>query len=272
MNDEHETPLTGGWISGAVRVGQTIRKASSDSTPALRSLIGHLRDVGCHVAPDLLGLDEKGREIWDLVEGDVPAHADPSAVTDDALVAVGAMIRRLHDATQAFALPAGITWHTGETAIDADAVVCHQDLAPRNTVFRRGRPVVFIDWDLASPGTRSWDLAHALWQFVPVMRPEATAEMGWREPPDVAARVRQLLVGYGPHRALPERFGEVVVARMQATVNGIAAFIAQGSEAHARLRNEGVVQDIEADIQYARRCSPEVDRGAADVVKTRVGP
>ncbi|MGW3464261.1 phosphotransferase [Streptomyces olivaceoviridis] len=35
-------------------------------------------------------------------------------------------------------------------------VVCHNDLAPKNTVCQlRGgepRPTVFIDWDLAAPG------------------------------------------------------------------------------------------------------------------------
>ena len=51
-------------------------------------------------------------------------------------------------------------------------VVCHNDLSPKNTVYRdRGlglRPVAFIDWDIAGPGDRLHDVAHVCWQYLPL--------------------------------------------------------------------------------------------------------
>ena len=37
-----------------------------------------------------------------------------------------------------------------------------------NTVFSEERPAAFIDWDLSAPGPRWWDVAYALWHFVPL--------------------------------------------------------------------------------------------------------
>lgn len=80
-------------------------------------------------------------------EGVVPGHAP----------AVGRLIRVLHDLTAGTAL-----------AGDRE-VVCHNDLSPKNTIYRGegsdARPVAFFDWDLAAPGERIADVAHACWQY-----------------------------------------------------------------------------------------------------------
>ncbi|WP_290866248.1 phosphotransferase [Hamadaea sp.] len=50
-------------------------------------------------------------------------------------------------------------------------VVCHSDAAPYNTVFRSGHPVALIDFDTAHPGPRVWDVAYAVYRFVPLGGP-----------------------------------------------------------------------------------------------------
>jgi len=76
-------------------------------------------------------------------------------------------------------------------------VICHNDLSPANTVFRGVRPVAFVDWEFAAPGSRLWDLAYAAWWWVPLHRPECAAALGWPRGVDQPRRLRLLCDAYG---------------------------------------------------------------------------
>ena len=47
-------------------------------------------------------------------------------------------------------------------------LVSHCDYATGNVVFRGGLPVALIDFDLAMPTTRLYDIANALWYWAPL--------------------------------------------------------------------------------------------------------
>ena len=70
-----EIPLTGGFVSGAVRVGDTVRRAASPRSPYVRELLDLFAAAGWSGAPRFLGYDEAGREIVEYVSGDVPTAA-----------------------------------------------------------------------------------------------------------------------------------------------------------------------------------------------------
>ena len=68
MSEEH--PLAGGNVGGAVRVGDTVRRASGPWTPAVHALLHHLADRLPGV-PRELGIDERGREVLSYLPGRV---------------------------------------------------------------------------------------------------------------------------------------------------------------------------------------------------------
>ena len=75
-------------------------------------------------------------------------------------------------------------------------MICHNDLSPSNLVWSDGRPRAFVDWDLAAPGPRSWDVGYALYRFVPLYSDDDLRAA--RDPdPSTAASGRSVLPAYG---------------------------------------------------------------------------
>jgi aminoglycoside phosphotransferase (APT) family kinase protein len=113
-----------------------------------------------------------------------------------ALVTAARLIRRYHDAVEGFLPPDRATWQVQVGAPAGGPIICHNDLAPWNTVFVDKQPTGLIDWDFAAPGTRLWDVAYALWRWVPVYPPWKCGVVG-SPVPDYGRRARLFLDAYG---------------------------------------------------------------------------
>ena len=92
------------------------------------------------------------------------------AFTDDALVSVARLLREYHRAVADFD-PRAHTWPASPPEPFAGELVSHNDLNLDNVVFRDGKAVGLIDFDLASPGSRLWDVACAARLWAPI-RPD----------------------------------------------------------------------------------------------------
>jgi hypothetical protein len=168
-----EVPLEGGTsnVGLVVRVGDTVRRPQTSASPAAHALLRHLEDVGFDGSPRYLGQDEQGREILSFIDGDVAtAPYPPWALTDEALVSVVRLLRRYHQAVRSFD-PGGLQWLTAVPAAYRGQLVSHNDPNLDNVVFRDGRAVALIDFDLAGPGSVLWDVALAARLWVPLRDP-----------------------------------------------------------------------------------------------------
>jgi aminoglycoside phosphotransferase (APT) family kinase protein len=193
------------------------------------------------------------------VEGAVPEWANPGVVTDGALADVGRLMRALHVAVDGFVLPPGLSWHHRSLGGPKPHVVCHHDLAPRNTVFRDGRAVAFIDWDMATPEAPINDLVHAAWQFVPLVRDEESVRQCWTAPPNRSRRLRRLLDAYDPPAEWRVGFAARVAERMTVTATGINLLAANGEPAFVRLAEDGVPASILLDRAWVMANADALD-------------
>ncbi len=164
---EHELPLDGGNLNPeVVRAGDTVRRSAGPWTPAVHDLLRHLA-TRSYPAPRPLGIDEEGQEVLTFIPGEC-AHPDNLAVlnTDAAMRRAGGLIAAYHRAQAGYASPPDAVWRTeGRDPTGSTEVIAHNDLAPWNLIIGSSR-WVFIDWDLAAPGRRMWDLAWAAHSFV----------------------------------------------------------------------------------------------------------
>jgi Ser/Thr protein kinase RdoA (MazF antagonist) len=191
ISSDEPVRLPGGNVAPVYRVGDTVRRVTGPWTPAIHALLRHLDDVGFAGAPRVMGIDDEGREVLSFMDGSVPYAPDiPAEIwTDDALVTAAELVGAFHNAAASFEPPGDARWRVLPGAPSEGEIICHNDLAPWNTVYRAGLPTAFIDWDLAAPAPRLWDVAYAAWRFVPLRYngvPGVTSE------PDVGDYARRL--------------------------------------------------------------------------------
>src|SRR3954452_14355189 len=168
-----EELLTGGITNRGLvhRVGDTVRRPQRPTSRATHALLRHLADVGFAGAPRFLGVDREGREVLSYIPGTAITPPYPAeALTDEALVSVAVLLRGYHGAVSTFD-PEPYRWPPSPPAPFAGGLISHNDVNLDNVVFRDGRAVALIDFDLASPGSRVWDVACAARLWAP-LRPD----------------------------------------------------------------------------------------------------
>jgi Phosphotransferase enzyme family len=134
---------------------------------ATHALLDHLAAVGFDGAPRMLAAGPV-TETLTYIEGRAAVPPLPADVlTDAALVSVAGLLRRYHRAVASFD-PAGYSWPRPVPARYRTGLVSHNDVYPANLVFRDGRAVALIDFDLAGPGSAAWDFAAAARSLVPL--------------------------------------------------------------------------------------------------------
>ncbi|HEV2451966.1 MAG TPA: hypothetical protein VGS62_08560 [Streptosporangiaceae bacterium] len=108
----------------------------------------------------------------------------------------------------------------------------------------RGPRWAFIDWDLAAPGSRLWDVAYALHGFVPL---SATPRYQHGNP---ARRMRLFAGAYGLDQAQRRELLPLLARRTQAMHDFLAGQAATGAWPWARLWQHGHGRAWQADTSY----------------------
>jgi thiamine kinase-like enzyme len=160
-----EEKLTGGNMADVTRVGDRVFRSTGFWSPTVHRLLLHLQERNFEYAPKFFGLEQE-REVLEFIPGIVPQYPLPDFVlSHDSISRAAKMLRGFHDATRDFVHLSSDRWQIPELWREPVEVVCHNDFSPYNTVFRDGLPVALIDFDVAAPGPRVWDLAFAVYRF-----------------------------------------------------------------------------------------------------------
>jgi len=246
-----EIVLSGGNMTPVVRVGDTVRRATGPWTPTIHALLSHLRASGFDMVPEPLGIDEQGREIISLLPGQVATYPLAGYVlAEPTLVRVAEMLRAYHDATTTFTAAADAVWQW--QAHEPVEVICHNDFAPYNLMFEGGEPTGVIDFDVASPGPRVWDMAYTAYRFVPLTAPE-NPDVDHPGDAEMRRRLEVLCTAYGDDRITPADVTAAAIAKLHELVAFIVSSAAAGDAAQQAVLARGDTAIYEADIAYLER-------------------
>jgi hypothetical protein len=248
---DREVPL-GGLITAAVRAGNTVRRPVGPGAAAVTALLTHLESVGFTGAPRYLGRDDRGRSVLTWIEGWCPSQDEEHLIDDTALRAVGALLRGYHDAVAGYD-PSGAAagFEEGPRSLAPGQLVCHGDVAPRNTIFHDRLPVAFIDWDGAWISDPLWEVGHAMWQFAPLRPDSALRSTGWPQIPDRLARAAALADGYRLGRDARQAVPTLIAPMISGCAASVVAKAQSGQSAFARLIDDGVLADLDQEARYA---------------------
>lgn len=211
IDDGTEIALAGGVgnAGAVVRVGDTVRRPATRYSPLVRRIVQHLEAVGFDRAQRWLGTDEHGRDVYTFVEGEVPLPPFPRWAQEPAVLGeVAGLLRDFHQAMAGF--DAGTDFSDELADPEGGPVLCHDDVCPENVVFRDGRAVALLDFDLAAPGRRTWDLARTARMWVPVAGPRDA--LTWPPDLDVHHRLGLFTRAYGLDADEREGFVDVLLA------------------------------------------------------------
>jgi hypothetical protein len=201
------------------RVGNVVVRAAGPWTPSVHTVLQHLETVGFTGSPRIVGtgFDAAGNEILSFIDG---SFVHPHAWSDEGITALGALLRRFHDATIGYVPPRGARWQPWFTRSDRpDAIVGHGDLGPWNIVAREGLPVGFIDWEFAGPVDRIDEVAQAAWLNAQLHDDDVAAR---NQLPSADARARQLGLFVDAYRlGQPER-AELVTRMIEHAIRDAA--------------------------------------------------
>lgn len=211
--------LTGGNSNQVRKQGNKVIRQCGKWSPFVHQFLQFLESESFEEAPIFIGSDGK-TETLSFIEGDVgnyPLKAD--MLSDNIVIEAGQLLRKFHDTTKKITVPPDAQFMLAIQDDGKQDVICHNDFAPYNCVFKNGHIVGIIDFDTVAPGSRIRDIAYAVYRFAPLVTNVHCHDMGWQSAPDRAIRLQKFCDAYG----LEDRSGliDMVIQRLEELIQFI---------------------------------------------------
>jgi len=247
-NHENEEMLTGGNVSNVYRSGDTVRRELKSDSHNIHKLLKHLENKEFNYAPKFLGIDEKGREILSFIDGEAGNYPLKEYMcSDDVLIEIAKMLRLYHDSVSDFSFDN--SWQSIDNTPQPFEVICHNDFAIYNIIFNHERPIGIIDFDVAGPGPRLWDMAYTLYTCIPLSRFSVLTAN------HVKQRVSLFFESYGDGEK--EDWLNMVLLRLEGICKTMTRKASEGDIAFQKMIDEGHVEHYQMDIKFIREHGKE---------------
>ena len=170
-----------GGTSSLYKKGNIVYRKQRENSETVHRLLKHLKNKGFDKAPEFLGIDGEF-EMLSFVDGECFEPEEYPFTNDEnkrlEIIRKSAKIlRKYHDLTADFEVKETDKWWLTYNGKMPEEVICHNDFATYNVTFVDGLPYGMIDFDTCTPAPRIWDIAYAVYRFVPLSELQFDADL-----------------------------------------------------------------------------------------------
>jgi hypothetical protein len=244
--------LAGGRDNVIYRKENCVFRPSGEWTRYVHKYLKYLHDSGFKKVPYPFGIDQKGIECLSFVEGTIFNGILPEeARSDEALISVAETLREFHDKGNEYVkcLDGNETWMLPKR--EPIETLCHGDFAPYNIALTGSEVVGIIDFDTLHPGPRLWDIAYALYRWIPMMAPSNPENFGSEE--DKHRRLRLFMDSYEVYSSSDNvEILKWIGNRLEFLINYMKEEAAKGNETFQKHIEAGHLMQYIIDLEYIR--------------------
>lgn len=257
--------LFGGNLTNVFKLNDTVLREQKPWSSTIHKVLLHLEKVGYANNPRFLGIDDNGKEILSFVQGECVADYPFTNDNNEQLLVIrkiAEMMRKLHDATQSFERSEEDNWMLSYKGPLKKEVICHNDIAPYNVTFINNLPYGLIDFDTCCPTPRIWDIAYALYRFVPFSKRlydiEEQAYRDYDAQRDRDFRRKSIHVFFDEYGIdCPDDLFEQMIQRLKALADLIYDEAQNGNSSFIKMMEEGYRDLYLGEIEFIKENQKE---------------
>lgn len=256
--------LEGGREGKIFKKGDQIIRPANPWSADVHAFLNYLTKENFQYVPKPYGFTEQEEEILSYVPGKAYNYPLPKMfLQDEVIVQAAQLLYTYHQAGKKYMsrLTNKETWML--PPVSPEEVMCHGDFAPYNVTIIDGKPEGIIDFDTLHPGPALWDVAYAVYRWVPFTSPKNPDHYDNLE--EQIRKTKVFMDAY--HATIKER--EQLAAMMAKRLNTLVQFMLDqadgGDEDFERNVEDGHVKLYLDDIQYILENEREIINGISQI-------
>jgi hypothetical protein len=225
--------LDGGREGKIKKIGEKVIRPANVWSPDVHKFLEFLIRKGFDLVPKPYGFTENNEEILSYVPGIAYNYPLPKIFMNDKMI-IGAaeLLKKYHDIGRDYMgeLLGDEKWML--PVVKPTEVMCHGDFAPYNVTLIDGKPMGIIDFDTLHPGPALWDIAYAVYRFVPFTSPENPDHYDNLD--EQIRKMKLFMDSYGATVGHREELPAMMIKRLTALVDYMTAQADEGNKDFAK--------------------------------------
>lgn len=249
--------ILGGNVNQAIEKKENKIYRNSNWNNNIHEFLQFLETKHFAGVPRFLGIDENNREILSYLPGYVPGNSFPNCQefvwNRQNLILTAQFMRKFHDISSEFLKQTN--WEQGPFQKCDYEVICHNDAAPYNFVYEDKKMTGLIDFDVAYPGMRLWDIAYTLYTTIPLSsyQPELDGTVRFYEGKDADIRKERIQIFFRSYgMEIPVDLFSWVIRRLEELCNFIQQEAQAGNAAFKEMVNNGEITYYQNEINFIK--------------------